>query len=255
MGFSLRLAGLSVSAVRPYILVAAVVALFLAVTEIFEFVELPFEALVGHLFTSGSVISVALVTSSMTSFGYAGLFFLMLLESASLPVPSEVILPFAGYLVYTGRMSFEGALLVGTVAGVAGALVDYYLALKLGRPAVQRVFRWAGIKAEHLDRAERWLDSRGAWSILVSRFIPGLRSAISLPAGALRMRLWTFAAMTAIGALGWSALLVYLGYSAGGLWQSALSSSAPLLTNITLAGVAVASGSYILYYFSHRSKA
>lgn len=228
----------------------AIVVLLLALTEIFEVVELPFESLVGNLFTSSSVSSVQLVTSSMSSFGYLGLFALMFLESASLPIPSELILPFAGYLVFAQKMNFEAAIVVGTVAGLTGALVDYYLALKLGRPAVQRIFKWVGVSSEHLDRAERWLDTRGAWSILVARFVLGVRSIVSLPAGAMKMRLGFFIIMTATGALGWATLLVYLGYSAGNLWQSALSSSAPMFMEVGLGAAAVASAIYIAHFIT-----
>jgi membrane protein DedA with SNARE-associated domain len=230
--------------------IAAVIALFLALTEIFEFVELPFESLVGHLFTSGSLVSVGFLTSLMVTLGYGGLFILMFLESASLPIPSEIVLPFAGYLVFMGTMNFEAAVLVGAAAGVSGALVDYYVALKLGRPAVQEFFKWFGVRTEHLDDAERWLDTKGSWSVLVARFIPGLRSAISLPAGALRMRLRTFTTMTAIGAFGWSALLIYIGYSAGSLWNAQLAQSGSLLTEIALFAVALACTAYIVYFVS-----
>jgi membrane protein DedA with SNARE-associated domain len=226
----------------------AILALFLALSEILEFTELPFESLAGNFFASGSMTSVQFVTSSMTGFGYIGLFVLMFLESASLPIPSEVVLPFAGYLVFVGSMNFVSVVLVGTLAGLAGALADYYLAFKLGRPVVQKLFKWVGMKPEHLERAEMWLDTRGSWSILVSRFIPGLRSSISFPAGALRMRLRGFVITTAIGAFGWSALLVYLGYSAGSLWQTALAKSASVLPEAAIFAVGLASASYIVYF-------
>jgi membrane protein DedA with SNARE-associated domain len=231
------------------------VSIFLLVAsliEIFEPVEFPFEASLGHLFTSGSYFSVQLVTSLMVSFGYGGLFILMFMESASLPIPSEVVLPFAGYLAFTGELSLPAVLIVGTLAGVAGALLDYFIALWLGRPVVLRVFKWAGVRAEHLDRAERWLDSRGSLSILISRFVPVLRSVISFPAGALKMKLPTFVAMTAVGAFGWSVILVYLGYSAGALWQSALSKSTPFLTDVALVVVAIGSALYIAYFLGVR---
>ena len=255
LGTSSRSSRLSSIDAKTFLFIAAVVTLFLALTEITEFVELPYESVVGNLFNSGSLFSVGFVTSLMASSGYLGLFVLMFLESASFPIPSEIVLPFAGYLAFTGSLNFEAVVAVGAVAGLFGALADYYLALKLGRPAVQGLFKWFGLKAEHLDGAERWLDKRGSWSILVARFIPGLRSAISFPAGALGMRLRTFAAMTGIGALGWSALLVYIGYSAGTLWQTALSQSASILTEIALFGAALASAAYIAYYVSLKVKA
>ena len=223
--------------------------LFISVAEILDYFELPFESLAGHLFASSSMISAGLVTSSMTTFGYGGVFALMLLESASLPIPSEVVLPFAGYLVFSGSMNFVAVVMLSTVAGVAGALLDYYLALKLGRPFVERLLKMSGAgKTEQLDRWERWLSTKGSWSILVARFIPGVRSSVSLPAGALKMRLRTFVVMTAVGVFGWSALLVYLGYLAGNLWQAALTRPSPLLVEIVIFAAALGSASYIAYF-------
>jgi membrane protein DedA with SNARE-associated domain len=236
---------------RAYLLVAAL-TLFLSLSEILDYYELPFESQAAHLFASGSLISAGFVTSSMATFGYGGVFILMLLESASLPIPSEVVLPFAGYLVFTGSMNFPAVVLVSTVAGLLGALADYYVALRLGRPIVERLFKWSGAKPDHLVRAERWLDAKGSLTVLVARFIPGMRSAISLPAGALGMKLRTFAAMTAVGSLGWSTLLIYLGYSAGSLWQTVLGRSSPLLTEAVLFAAAIASASYVVYFLSER---
>jgi membrane protein DedA with SNARE-associated domain len=233
---------------RNVLLVTAVAALLLSFTEILEFVELPYEQVVGRMFVSGSFVSVGFVTSLMVGLGYAGLFLLMFLESASLPIPSEVVLPFAGYLAFVGSLNLEVVIVVGTLAGVSGALVDYYVALRLGRPIVQKLLGLFGVRVQHLEEAERWLDEKGGWSILVARFIPGLRSAISFPAGALRMDLKVFTVMTAIGAFGWSALLVYIGYSAGSLWQTALSGSASAISEVILFGIAAASAAYIAFY-------
>jgi membrane protein DedA with SNARE-associated domain len=239
---------------RAYLFFVALVALFITVSEILDYFEFPLESQVAHLFSSSSLISTGFVTSSVATFGYAGVFVLMFLESASLPIPSEVVLPFAGFLVFSGGMNFVVVVLVSTVAGLCGALTDYYLALRLGRPIIERLFKWSGLGPESLDRLERWLGTKGSWSILVARFVPGMRSAISLPAGALRMRLSAFVAMTAIGAFGWSVLLVYLGYIAGNLWQSALAQSSPLLGEVALFAVAIASFSYIVYFLSLRMR-
>lgn len=235
---------------KEYVFLASLVTLLIALSEILDYFELPFESQAAHLFTASSVISTGFVTSSVSAFGYAGVFVLMFLESASLPIPSEVVLPFAGFLVFKGTMSFEVAVLVATVAGICGALTDYYLALKLGRPIIERLFRWSRATPGSLDRLEKWLGAGGSWTVLVARFIPGMRSAISLPAGALRMRLRAFVTMTAIGAFGWSALLIYLGYVAGNLWQTALVQSSPLLGQVVLFAVAVASISYIVYFLA-----
>jgi membrane protein DedA with SNARE-associated domain len=227
---------------------ACLVVLPLSVFELMDIFELPFESLGARLFMSGSLTSVAFVTTSMAAWGYVGLFALMALESASLPVPSEVVLPFAGYLAFTGSMNLVVVVAVGTVAGLVGALADYYLALRLGRPVVERLFRWSGADPGSFDKAHRWISKKGAWTVLVARFVPGLRSVISLPAGALRMRLATFVPMTAMGAFGWTTLLVYVGYAAGDLGKPGLAALSPLVLNGTLVAAAVASACYIAYH-------
>jgi membrane protein DedA with SNARE-associated domain/putative flippase GtrA len=206
---------------NKYVAAVALLSLVLGLIEITHVVKLPYGAFVDGLLPFGSAISTAILVS-MTRFGYPALFILMFLESASLPIPSEVVLPFAGYLVYLGLMSFAGALLVSTSALMLGALVDYYLALKLGRPFVVELMKWFQVRQKHIETAEYWVSNKGSWSILVARFIPGLRSIISLPAGVLKMKMKPFFSMTLAGSLGWSILLIYLGYSAGPLWNAAL---------------------------------
>lgn len=238
---------------RSWVFLAALVVLFVSLTEMLDLVELPFEAAAAHLASTGSVVSLGFLTSSLGRFGYAGLFALMVLESASLPVPSEIVLPFAGYLVYSGSMNFAGVVLVSTGAGVVGALVDYYLALKFGRPLVAKLFDWFGGGKEGMARAERWLGARGAWSVLVARFVPGIRSSISLPAGALRMKMRAFVVMTLIGSLGWSAFLVYLGWSAGAAWRAVASGSGTIA--FLVPGAALASLLYVAYFAHLRLRA
>ncbi len=230
-----------------YLAVVAVAALFISVAELADLFELPLESTFGRVFASGSLFSMDLVTSVL-NLGYLGLFILMALESASLPIPSEVVLPFAGYLVYVGKMNLWLAIADGTVALLAGALFDYYLALKLGRPVVYRLMGRVGVSSKHLDNGERWIDSKGASSVFIARFIPGIRSVISIPAGLLRMKLKTFVALTALGSFLWSLVLIYIGYSAGPLWQSALGSVSMLADQAALVIIAGVSVLYVIYY-------
>ena len=176
------------------------------------------------------------------------MFILMTLESASVPIPSEVVLPFAGYLVFIGVMDFYLVVLVSTAAGVVGALVDYYLAYFLGRPFVAVLLKAFGLRASSLERAESWFGRSGQWTVFAARFVPVLRSVISLPAGLFRMKLTYFVLMTAIGCLGWSAILVYAGYLAGGSLSTVVASSSILLVDIVSVGAGVASLSYLAYY-------
>jgi membrane protein DedA with SNARE-associated domain/putative flippase GtrA len=227
--------------------VVAFLALCASVIEIVDLFNLPFEGSISGALVSGSLVSTDLLRSVL-GLGYAGLFILMVMESASLPIPSEVVLPFAGYLVYLGRMNLGVAIADGTAAGLIGALIDYYLALKLGRPIVLRLLGRFGVTPELLAKGEVWVDSKGSWSVLIARFIPGLRSVISIPAGLLEMKPRLFAGMTLIGSFTWSALLIYLGFSAGPLWQSALRIASTFLTQALLYIVAAISLFYVVYY-------
>ena len=236
-----------------YLAVVAVVAFCISMFEIVDPIEFAFETSLGNSFASSSLFSMGLL-NSLLDIGYAGLFILMLLESASAPIPSEVVLPLAGYLVYLGRMNLGLAILVSTVALLAGALIDYFAALKLGRPIVYRLFGRLGVSSRHLDEGERWIDSKGEWSVFVARFIPGLRAIISIPAGILRMKIRPFVILTAVGSFIWSAVLIYLGYSAGPLWQSSLDSLSLLVGRALPFVVGGISILYVLYYFGSRNK-
>ncbi|MDA4127920.1 MAG: GtrA family protein [Thaumarchaeota archaeon] len=231
-----------------YLATGAFLTLSLSILEILRFLGLPFGATLGGLSASTSFLAVGFLTS-LTGIGYLGIFVLMTLESASLPIPSEIVLPFAGYLVYLGSITFAGAVIVSTSALLLGALVDYYLALLLGRPVVEKLMNRFGVDSRRLDDGELWVNKKGSWSVLLARFVPGLRSIISLPAGLLKMKLRPFLAMTFLGSLGWSALLIYIGYAAGPLWQSAQGTAISILVEATVIIVAVVSVLYLVFYF------
>lgn len=233
-----------------YLAIAALVVLSLALIEIVDFVELPFESQLANI-AKASLVSTSSLISTMESLGYLGLFVLMTLESASAPIPSEVILPFAGYLVFLGSMNFIAAVTVSTVAGVLGALMDFYLALLVGRPFFDRLLSRMGVRRSSIDGAERWMNELGSWAVFVARFVPGLRSIISVPAGLLKMRLRTFVVFTLLGSLIWSAALIYLGFSTGALWSSAFTTPSTAFTVIEVFA-AVVSVIYLVYYAAGR---
>ncbi len=220
---------------NKYLAAVALFALCLSLVELIDIVNLPFESSIGKAVSSGSVFSMGVLNSWLNT-GYAGLFVLMAMESAALPIPSELVLPLAGYAVYLGKMNLELAIIDATIAGLVGALVDYYLALWLGRPLVYRLMGRIGVSQTHLDNGERWIDSKGAVTVFVARLLPGLRSIISIPAGLLKMKLRTFAVLTTAGAFIWSAILIYVGYSAGPLWQSSLDSLSASAGQVRLGG-------------------
>jgi membrane protein DedA with SNARE-associated domain len=233
---------------NKYLAVVALAALCLSLVELVDLFELPFEAHLGGAGPSGALFSVGALTSFL-DIGYAGLFILMTMESSALPIPSEVVLPLAGYLAFSGKMNLELALVDATLAGLAGSLISYYLGLKLGRPVVYRLLGRVGVSPKRLDDGERWVDSKGAWSVFVGRFIPGVRSVISIPAGILRMELKPFVVLTVVGSFVWSAALIYAGYSAGPLWASALGSVSMFANQAALVVIAGVSVLYVAYYF------
>lgn len=232
---------------NKYLAAVALAALCLSVVELVDVFRLPFESNLGGAAASGSLFSMGFL-SSFLDIGYAGLFVLMAMESSALPIPSEVVLPLAGYLAFLGKMNLGLAVVDATLAGLAGSLVAYYLGLKLGRPVVYGLLGRAGVSSKHLDDGERWVDSRGAWSVFIGRFIPGVRSVISIPAGLLRMELRPFVVLTVAGSFAWSAALAYVGYSAGPLWQSALGSLSAFADQAALVVIAAISVLYVAYY-------
>jgi len=144
--------------------------------------------------------------------GYLGAGFLMMLESMVAPVPSELVMPFVGFLVVEGKFSAPVAILVTSFASIVGSLVSYYLGYFGGRPIVLKVGRYLLLNREHLEWTEQWFARHGSWTIFVSRFIPVVRHLISLPAGLGRMRIAPFCIYTLIGATMWNSFLLWCGY-------------------------------------------
>jgi len=153
--------------------------------------------------------------SLMGQLDYLAIFVLMAAESSILPVPSELVMTPAGYLVATGHLNFWLTLLAGNLGSVAGSVGSYYLALWMGRPLLLRFGRYFLINEQHLDQAERFVRNHGEISIFSGRFVPGIRHLISMPAGMARMPLGRFVLYTFLGAGLWNAVLQVLGYLIG----------------------------------------
>jgi membrane protein DedA with SNARE-associated domain len=155
------------------------------------------------------------ITETIFALGYPGIVALMALESSFFPFPSEVVLPPAGYLAAQGRMNAWIALGAGIFGSLIGAVFNYVVAVRLGRPLLHRYGRYLLIKESSLDRAEAYFRSHGEISTFVGRLIPVIRQYISLPAGLARMRLDLFALYTALGAGIWCAILTWIGWYLG----------------------------------------
>ena len=152
--------------------------------------------------------------------GYAGIFILMLLEAAALPVPSEIILPFAGYLVYNGSLSFSTLVATTTLAALTGSFVDYYLGFKLGRGLLTGKTQIRFLNKEHLLKVEKWFNHYGPTAVALFRLVPAARVLISFPAGAYRMSKLKFGLYTLMGCLPWNIFLIYLGWWLGSSWSA-----------------------------------
>ena len=153
--------------------------------------------------------------ATLLTLGYPGIVALMAIESSILPLPSELVMPPAGYWVAKGKMSLPIVLLCGTVGSVIGALANYWVAQLLGRALVRRFGRYILLSEHSLERAERYFAAHGEISTLVGRLLPVIRHLISIPAGIARMPLGRFVTYTAVGAFAWCAVLTGIGYFLG----------------------------------------
>lgn len=157
--------------------------------------------------------------SIVSSTGYFGLALLMFVENVFPPIPSEVIMPLAGYMVTRGELSLVGTVVAGTAGAVLGALPLYYLGHRLGRERLKEFAdahgRWLTLSRRDLDQAERWFQRHGGAAVFFCRLVPGVRSLISTPAGVERMHLGPFLAYTTAGSAIWTTLLACSGYFLG----------------------------------------
>jgi membrane protein DedA with SNARE-associated domain len=151
----------------------------------------------------------------ISALGYGGIAGLMAIESACIPLPSEVIMPFAGSLVPAGRFTLFGCGLAGAIGCVLGSIPAYYLGAYGGRPLILKYGRYILLSAEHLDQAERFFARRGDATVFVARLLPVVRTFIAFPAGVARMPMGKFIAYTFAGSLPWCLGLAWVGMKLG----------------------------------------
>lgn len=152
----------------------------------------------------------------VAGFGYAGIVALMAVESSVIPLPSEVVMIPAGYLVAQGKMDMGLVILSGTLGSMIGASVNYFGALLIGRPFLERYGRYFFVKQKNLEKMDIFFERHGVISTFIGRLVPGARHLISVPAGLARMNLVLFSFYTALGAGIWCTILAFLGYYIGG---------------------------------------
>lgn len=152
---------------------------------------------------------------TVSTLGYPGIVLLMAIESSIIPLPSELVMPPAGYLAAKGRMDPFLAVLAGTVGSIIGALANYWLAVHVGEPVLRRFGKYVLISNKSLDRTEAYFLRHGEISTFVGRLLPVIRHLISIPAGMARMNLARFVLFTGLGAGIWCAILTYIGWFVG----------------------------------------
>lgn len=159
------------------------------------------------------------ITGIITAIGYPGIALLMGIESACIPLPSEIIMPFAGYVVYKGHMSLWAAATAGAIGCNLGSLVAYWIGAYGGRPLVERYGRYVLMSKHDLDRVDHFFSKYGDITVLLGRLLPVVRTFIALPAGIARMPQLRFHIYTFIGSWPWCLALAYAGMKAGENWD------------------------------------
>jgi membrane protein DedA with SNARE-associated domain len=191
-----------------------------------------------------------LITDYLGDYGYQAVFVLMVLESACIPIPSEVTMVFGGFLVSRGELDFFWVAMLGTIANVIGSWIAYWIGLRGGRPLIERWGKYIFLRKHELDRAEEWFARRGEMAVFVSRLLPVVRTFISLPAGVARMPFGKFTLYTFLGCLPWTFALTWAGLLLGDNWETVLRYGEPISWAIAVGGVA-----FIAWWLVRRARA
>lgn len=186
-----------------------------------------------------------LILDFLSDWGYLALFITMVLENMNVPLPSEIVLGFAGFLVSQEVLSFWPTIAVGTAAGIVGSLGSYYIGLKGGRTLILKHTEKGGPGARHLIAAKDWFENYGAVAVFTGRLLPGIRTFISLPAGIARFPLPQFLLLTFLGTLPWTIFLVFAGSELGHNWKLILDYKAEIAAGSVLLSAAIALGFFI----------
>jgi membrane protein DedA with SNARE-associated domain len=192
---------------------------------------------------SNFIVSIISIT------GYPGVLFLMILESALMPIPSEIIMPFSGYLVYAGKFDIWVVTLIGTIGNLIGSWTAYFLGLYLGRNFILKYGKYILLKKKHLLLAEKWFKKYGDKTIFFSRMMPVVRTVISLPAGLARMNFKKFSIYTFIGSIPWNFALTYIGFWLGKNWKI-ISKYTETIDLLIIAGIII----FLIYFLRNRKK-
>ena len=175
---------------------------------------------------------IAAITDLIRSAGYLGLFAVVLAENLVPPIPSEIVLPFAGWKVAQDELLLAPALIAATAGSVTGALILYWIARRGGRSAILATHRVSRVTAADLDRVDARFRRHGVWLVLGGRCVPGVRSVISVPAGMAHMHLGLFVALTTLGSAVWNSVLIGAGIVLGNQFENVATIVGPLSTAV-----------------------
>ncbi len=198
------------------------------------------------------------ITNTMNSLGYLGIGLLMFLENLFPPIPSELIMPLAGYTATFPNTQIQviPAIAAGVIGTILGAIPWYYAGLLLGQQRLEllaeRYGRWIGISGKDIEKSVQWFQKHGSKAVLFGRLVPGIRTLISIPAGISKMSLVPFFIYSTIGTLGWVTLLTYAGYFLGKNYKL-VEDYIDVITKVVVFGVLIAIAAFIGYRIWKRS--
>ncbi|MFD1173781.1 DedA family protein [Oceanobacillus picturae] len=192
------------------------------------------------------------ITNIMEQFGYLGILLMMALENLFPPIPSEIVLPFGGFLTTYTNITVWGVVIAATIGSLLGAVILYWIGTLLDVDRLERIIkRWgriARIKVEDVHKADTWFDKYGYWTVLIGRMVPVVRSLISIPAGMSNMRFGLFMLFTVIGTLIWNSILITVGVILGESWHD-ITSFMDLYSDIVYFFLAVIFAILLYLYF------
>ncbi|MCV9886708.1 DedA family protein [Metabacillus halosaccharovorans] len=195
--------------------------------------------------------------SVMENYGYVGIMLLIALENIFPPIPSEVILTFGGFMTTTTNLSITGVVIASTIGSVIGAGVLYFIGLQLDVERLDKIVeKWGHIlrlTKKDIHKADAWFDKYGPWTVFFCRFVPLIRSLISIPAGMSNMKLGLFFLLTTLGTLIWNIVLVYLGASVGSSWE-AIVEKMDIYSDVVYVILVLLAIAFVIFFIKTRKK-
>ena len=197
------------------------------------------------------------ITQFMEQYGYLGVFLMIALENVFPPIPSEIILPFGGFMTTYTSMTVPGVVIASTAGSVVGAVILYGIGLLLDVERLEKIIDRFGhilrITKEDIHKADAWFDKYGIWTVLFCRMVPLIRSLISIPAGMSNMKFWLFIVFTTVGTLIWNIILVSVGAALGDNWDR-ITEFMDVYSNIAYAIIGIGIIVFLVYFFNKKRK-